>query len=212
MPEQQAARRFRSIQVRPYTVALWVLFVGLLISFAANVTQDRKIEGLRLTLLALRQDHQKQLSELREAQSASLEQDLLRLDQVTTQLQKANESERLQAAELSNKTRADLARTVEQRHQEMITAISDLRADLRSEASARTPSSPTAQRPVVEAAPVPVATEVPLGPQALPAGPEKPAQESVSPSPAGKKSFWSKLNPFRQHSPRPTSASNETSR
>jgi hypothetical protein len=222
MPEDQAGIAARSKQMRPHTLVLWVLFLGLVVSFAMNVTQDKKIDSLTLDLAALRQENLKQIAELRDAQSASLEQDLLRLDQLATELQKSNQDELHQAASLANRTRAELARTMEQRHQEMITAISDLRADLRSEANVGAAQLKTTQQVQTahrEALPGGVESDSSVAnaashlalTQATLVSEEKNREEQAeqpTPSATAKKGFWSRLNPFSRRSPRTSNPAN----
>lgn len=204
MPEGQALKPVRLPRMRPHTAALWILFVGLVVSLAANVRQGRKTDSLLVDLATVRQETQAQIAELRQAQSAFLEQDLLRLDQLTTQLQKVDEDEQQQAVSLTSKIRSDLAKTVEQRHQEMITAISDLRADLRSAATLRAPGVNDLRKPAIDASSVNGAVHFAAvtavdnsarPPEAL-VSTETPPKEQATALPAQKKRFWSKLNPF----------------
>ena len=183
---------------------LWLLFFAMFISISRNVYQEQKVDRVAQDLSSLRQDSQKQIAELRDAQSASLEQDLLRIDQLSSEVAKSNDNAMREATALASKTKSDLARTVEQRHQEMITAISDLRADLRTDIRARASSAGHAAQTAstdagssraeaaaanstaaVKAANPPVAAS-------LAAVPDEPGTE---PS-AKKKHFWDKLNPF----------------
>lgn len=204
VPDDLGARRFRS-HIRPRTVALWILFAGLAVSLVANIRLERKTAGLLTDMANLRQDTQAQIAELRQAQSASLEQDLLRLDELTTQLQKSDQDEQHETLSLTNKLRAELARTVEQRHQEMITAVSDLRADLRAASGIKKPQANDVQRTspgdgshsnvtvhlasVTGDTPAGDVTKTLISDAVPPAGPP--------PAPhAKKKKFWSKLNPF----------------
>jgi hypothetical protein len=136
MPQEQATKTVRSSQISPLTLILLFLFFGLVLSSITNVTQDRKIAGLAKELAGIRQENQKQIEALHQAQTGSLEEDLLRLDQLTTQVQKANEEAREQATSLASRTRSELTKSVEERHQEMISTMSDLRADLRSQKNA----------------------------------------------------------------------------
>ncbi len=205
MPEDQAGKAARSSRLRPQICILWFLSLGLLVSLAANIRQDRKTNALAMDLATLRQDSHKQMAALREAQSALLEQDLLRLDQLTTQFQKSSEDELRQAASLASRTRAELAKTVEQRHQEMITAISDLRMDLRSEANARENERNEVQKLDAEVtrnnrvADASAATAPPATPPARLVSEEKNSDEQASQPPAQKKGFWSRLNPFSRN-------------
>jgi hypothetical protein len=207
MPEDQAGKAVHPRRMRPHTLALWCLCLGLLFSLAANIRQDRKTDALARDLAMLRQESQKQVTVLRDAQSASLEQDLLRLDQLTVQLQKTSEDELHQAATLASRTRAELAKTVEQRHQEMITAISDLRADLRSEENARAGQLNQVEkldrnaphtRGESDFSTAPPASN-PATPSATLVSAEKDREDQLSPAQAQKKGFWSKLNPFSRN-------------
>ena len=111
---------------------LWLLFLGIMLSFCGNIYQDQRAEALARNIASVRQDTQKQIAELRESQTALLEQDLLRLDQLTGQVQKTSEDILQQSTLAADRTKAELARTVEQRHQEMIRALSDIRSDVRA--------------------------------------------------------------------------------
>jgi hypothetical protein len=203
MPDDQARRTVRMLRMGPHWLAIWILFLGLLIALGANVSQDRRIAGLAQDLDALRLEDQHDIAALHAAQSASLEQDLLRLDQLTDQLQKNSQDELRQAVSLANKTRAELARTVEQRHQEMITAISDLRSDLRSDVNTRAsqlkqipvshPDSRAATQLRVSSAAS--ADNPPAAPASL-VGEKKDHAEEAAPAPVQRKGFWSRLNPF----------------
>jgi hypothetical protein len=182
------------------------MFFGMVISISRNVYQDQKVDRLASDLAALRQESRRDIAELRDSQSASLEQDLVRIDQLSSEVAKTNDDALRQATTLANKTKLDLARTVEQRHQEMLTAISDLRADLRSDVRARASDpvrdAPTArwdiQRARTDLAVANVAPaakpSTPPATDSLVAAPEEPAS---APS-TKKKHFWDKLNPFNR--------------
>jgi hypothetical protein len=198
------------------TLILWLLVLGVVLSLCGNVYQDLRAEALARNVASVRQDTQKQIGELREAQTASLEQDLLRLDQLTGQLQKTNEDVLRQSELAADRTKAELARTVEQRHQEMIRALSDIRSDLRANISARQSQSPRdvqdasvpPERPAVEA-PVAIRTLVSNSSQPALAPADTEAGESAQPAGTAKKrQFWSKLNPFRK---KPATAGSVTS-
>lgn len=209
MQAEQPPKAPRPPRGRPYTLILWLLFLGVLISLGSNIRQDRQISRLMQDLDAVRQQSQSQIAAMREAQSASLEQDLLRLDQLTTQLAKANEDGRQEVTAATNKMRSEFARTVEQRHQEMITAISDLRADLRSAAKGNQVNDPP--KPIAE--PLPATPKVSnLGasgiessatPQTTGASEGKAPGEQSSEAATPKRRFWSKLNPFSRSRNKP---------
>lgn len=199
------------------TLILWLLFLGIVLSLCGNVYQDLRAEALARNIASVRQDAQKQIGELREAQTASLEQDLLRLDQLTSQLQKTNEDVLRQSALAADRTKAELARTVEQRHQEMIRALSDIRSDLRANISARQYQGPRdvqdasaqPERPAVEA-PVAIRTLVSnaSNQSALAPADTEAGESAQPPGTAKKRQFWSKLNPFRK---KPATAAGSTS-
>jgi hypothetical protein len=204
MPQELTGRVARPPRMRPYTLVVWFLFLGLLVSLAANIREDRKMNALAGDMATLRAENQKQVAVARDAQSASLEQDLLRLDQLTTQVQKTSQDELQEATTLANRTRAELAKTVEQRHQEMIMAISDLRADLRSEVNAKASQLNQVQKPdrdapqTVSGSDFPAATAAgrPAISVATLVADETDREQERSPPAAQKKTFWSKLNPF----------------
>jgi hypothetical protein len=196
----------RSPRLRPHALVAWFLFLGLLVSLTANVREDRRMNALAADLATVREESQKQIAVLRDAQSGSLEQDLVRLDQLATQVQKTSQDEMQEAAALANRTRAELAKTVEQRHQEMITAISDLRADLRTEV--RASQSNSVQKPDRDAPqasgsfPPATAAAKPAIPAATLVSEETDRDAQSSAPPAQKRTFWSKLNPFGRNKSR----------
>jgi hypothetical protein len=178
----------------------------LVVSFTANFLQSRKTDELALDLAALRHDSEKQIADLRQAQSALLEQDLLHLDQLTTQLQKSDAEEQKQATASANKIRAELAKTVEQRHQEMIIAISDLRADLRATENLKSAAVNKLQKSDdgdvqsgkgLNFSSSAAATAV-TPPAKLVSDTSDEEPPAASPASVKKKGFWSKLNPFNR--------------
>ena len=111
------------MRVPNQTLILWLLLLGIALLFGGGVYQDQRANGLARNLASVRQDTQKQIAELRAAQTASLEQDLLRLDQLTAQVQTTSGDILRQSTLAADRTKAELASTVEQRHQEMIRAL-----------------------------------------------------------------------------------------
>jgi hypothetical protein len=207
LPDQELKPAMRIPSIGPTTLTLVMLSAGLIVSLAANVRQDRKADRLGQDLASLRQQTQKQIADLREAQSATLEHDLLRINELTELLEKSNEDELHQAASIASHTRAELGRMVEQRHQEMITAISDLRADLRSEAAAKTSHPLPVQSPkpggLDASAALRVSALVQPNPPADPVAKvisQTDAEETYAPP--QRKGFWSHLNPFSRNKKR----------
>lgn len=211
MPNLKLKRAFRMPPIRPQTLTLVLLAVGLIVSLAANVREDRKTDRLAEDLVSLQLQNQRQVGELREAQSAAWEHDLLRIEELATQLQKTSDDELEQAASLATRTRSQLTRIVEQRHQEMITAISDLRADLRADAEGKA----NHQTPVKTPATIDTGAALRISRLTVGDAPAVPAgmlaqepTESLAP-PAQKKGFWGHLNPFsRNRSKKQESAEN----
>ncbi len=198
---------------------LWLLFLGIMLSFCGNIYQDQKAETLAQNIASVRQDTQKQIAELREAQTALLEQDLLRLDQLTGQVQKTSEDILQQSTLAADRTKAELARTVEQRHQEMIRALSDIRSDVRATISVKQNQGPNniqdasvqPERPAVEA-PVAIRTLVSNSNQSTLTPVDTDAREATQPPETGKKKqFWSKLNPFRKKQAQAASSTSPSS-
>lgn len=203
MTDRKWKRALRLPPIRPNSLTLVMLSVGLVVLLAANVRQDRRAGRLEQDLASLRQQTQKQIAELRDAQSATLEHDLLRISDLTELLQKSQD-ELQQATSIANLRRAELGKIIEQRHQEMITAISDLRADLRSAAAAKTSHPVPVQSPKPGVLDASAALRVSSLVQAnVPADPvaklisEKDAE--AADAPPQKKGFWSHLNPFSRN-------------
>jgi hypothetical protein len=131
MAENRVEKAVGLSSPRLYNLILWLAFFGMVIALSRIVYEEQRIDQLQHDFHLLRLQSQQEISDLRNAQSASLEQDLLRLDQLSTQLTKTNQEVLDQAKTLANRTKSDLSKTVEQRHQEMIRAISDVRSDIR---------------------------------------------------------------------------------
>jgi len=140
---------------------------------------------------------------VRSAQSTLLEQDLLRLDQLSSQLTKTNQDVLEQAKTLAGRTKSDLGKTVEQRHQEMIRAISDVRSDIRPGTNANA-AAPVREAPIASAEVQAGSGEVDAvnssagnrtSSSATVASSEAHDDPPAAPRPK-KKRFWERLNPF----------------
>jgi hypothetical protein len=220
MQENRSEPVARTTRRPQKNLILWLLFLGIMLSFCGNIYQDQRAEALARNIASVRQDTQKQISELREAQTALLEQDLLRLDQLTGQVQKTSEDILHESTLAADRTKAELARTVEQRHQEMIRALSDIRSDVRATINVKQNQGPNniqdanaqPERPAVET-PVAIRTLVSNSNQPVLTPADTDAREAAQPPETGKKKqFWSKLNPFRKKAaPAASSTSQSTS-
>ena len=98
MPERLALKRVRSPRVGPHTIVLFLVSAAVLILLGTVVRDQQKTDALATALAAYRQDSERQITELRQAQSVSLEQSQVRLDQLTAQLQKTEEEQQRQVA------------------------------------------------------------------------------------------------------------------
>lgn len=203
LPDRKSKRAIRIPPIGPHALTLVLLSVGLVVLLAANVRQDRKAGRLEQDLASLRERTQSQIAELRVAQLATLEHDLLRIEELNVLLQKSQD-ELEQATSIANRRRAQLGKIIEQRHQEMITEISDLRADLRSEAGAKASHPVPVQSPkpgVLDAnAALRVSSLVQAGAPADPVSKLISEQDAeAADAPPQKKGFWSRLNPFSRN-------------
>ena len=219
MQENRSEPVARTTRRPQKNLILWLLFLGIMLSFCGNIYQDQRAEALARNIASVRQDTQKQIAELRAAQTALLEQDLLRLDQLTGQVQKTSEDILQQSTLAADRTKAELARTVEQRHQEMIRALSDIRSDVRATINVKQNQGPNniqdasvqPERPAVEA-PVAIRTLVSNSNQSKLTPVDTDAREATQPPETGKKKqFWSKLNPFRKKQAQAASSTSPSS-
>jgi len=207
MPEGQAtapalAPRMRRAALRPQTMILCLLAVGLVISLAANVRQEQKTQSLAEDLTSLRLRSDRQMADLREAQSALLEQNVRRWDQITTQVRNSTEDEQRRVAASASRMRAEMKKAAEQKHQEMVSAISGVKADLQAEESARArqvqeiEQDRQAQRATTLDFLSPSNRDHSSAASAVLASDTKPADDPPPPRVEKKKGFWNKLNPF----------------
>jgi hypothetical protein len=187
----------------PLAVTLLFLFVGLALALTANVYQSRRSDRLEQEMASIRQDAQHQIAELREAQSALLEQDLLRVDQLSGELQKARGEILQQAKSDLTRSSSTLAKSVEKRHQEVLSQLSDLKSDLREDTGAKlTQVSQELERTDLELKRIESDVSVASSESAVdPKESAKPVSDSSGQqaAPLGKKKqIWSKLNPFNR--------------
>ena len=203
MAEKRVEKAVGLSSPRLYNLVLWLAFFGMVIALSRIVYQEQKIDQLQHDFHLLRLQSQQEISDLRNAQSASLEQDLLRLDQLSTQLTKTNQDVLDQSKTLANRTKSDLSKTVEQRHQEMIRAISDVRSDIRPGTNANA-AAPAREAPAASTVAEAGSGEVDAvnssaanrsSSSATIASGDAHEDPPAAPNPK-KKRFWEKLNPF----------------
>jgi hypothetical protein len=207
MAENRVDKTVPSSSPRLSNVVLWLAFFGMVIGLSRMVYEEQKIDQLQRDLQLLRLQSQQEISDLRNAQSASLEQDLSRLDQLRTQLSKtsaakANRDVVDPAKTLAGPTKSDLSKTVEPRHPETIGAVSDVRSDVRpgtnAHATAPAREAPIASAEVQAGSGESDAVNSPAGNRsssATVAPGDAREDPPAAPSPK-KKRFWEKLNPF----------------
>src|ERR1700676_3892794 len=129
---------------RSYSLVMPLLFAGMLFALAGNVYQALKAARFEHHVDLMQKSTQRQIADVKEAVSGVLEQNLLRYDELNKQLQSVSataveqtKAEVKQAEAEVKRSRSELAKTVEQRHQEVVTQLSDLRSDLREDTASK---------------------------------------------------------------------------
>jgi hypothetical protein len=185
-----------------------LLFLGMLLALAGNVYQFLRAERFEHDVDLMQKSTQRQIADVKEAVSGVLEQNLLRYDELSKQLQGVTATTLDQARSEVKRSRSELAKTMERRHQEMVTQLSDLRSDLREDTASklgqissdleRTGSELKRVASNLDAGSGKIASNNSLEPKPAPsvAHAEPPTQEQPAQTPK-KKQFWSKLNPFK---------------
>jgi len=192
--------------VRPFfrSAIMPLMFAGIVIALAGNVYQLLKTQRLEHDIDLMHKSTQSQITEAKEAISGVLEQNLLRYDELNKQLQGVTATTLEQARSEVKRNRAELAKTIERRHAEMVTQLSDLRSDLKNEEASklgqisadleRTGSQLQHLVSNLDTPPAKPAPEPKAAPAVAPGA--APAVEQPETAPR-KKTFWSKLNPFK---------------
>lgn len=163
---------------------------------------------------------QRQVADVKEAISGVLEQNLLRYDELSKQLQGVTATTLEQARSEVKRSRTELARTIARRHQEVVTQLSDLRSDLREDTTSKlgqissdlekTGSELKRVASNLDVGSGKVASDNSLEPTPAPAlaHTEPLAHEQLAPP--KKKRFWSKLNPFKYGTKKPEVSESRT--
>src|ERR1700730_684700 len=192
---------------RSYSLVMPLLFAGMLVALAGNVYQALKAARFEHHVDLMQKSTQRQIADVKEAVSGVLEQNLLRYDELNKQLQSVSATAVEQAEAEVKRSRSELAKTVEQRHQEVVTQLSELKSDLRQDTASklsqissnleRTRSQFQRLVSDLDARGGKAASNspVPTLPPAI-AHAEPPVDEQIEPAPR-KKQFWGKLNPFK---------------
>jgi methyl-accepting chemotaxis protein len=186
----------------------------MLLALAGNVYQFLRAERFEHDVELMQKSMQRQVADVKEAVSGVLEQNLLRYDELSKQLQGVTATTLEQARSEVKRSRSELARTIDRRHQEVVTQLSDLRSDLREDTASklgqissdleRTGSELKRVANNLDVASGKVASNNPLDPTPAPvvAHAEPAAHKGPAPAPR-KKLFWSKLNPFKYGKKKP---------
>jgi archaellum component FlaC len=188
-------------------VLLWLLCVGTTLGMAGNIYQFIRAQRLAQDVDSMQRNTQRQIADMKEAISGVLEQNLLRYDELSKQLQQVGSTTLEQAKSEVNRSRSEFAKTLDRRHQEVVSQLSDLRSDLRQDSSTKLSEiSSNLERTDLELKRVVNDLDVVSERVGSSSGPQKtesvvppaePAAHDQSAPAAKKKQFWSRLNPFR---------------
>ena len=121
---------------RSYSMVVPLLFLGVLLALAGNFYQFLRAERFEHDVELMQKSTQRQIADVKEAISGVLEQNLLRYDELSKQLQGATASTLEQARSEVKRSRSELAKTIDRRHQEVVTQLSDL-SDLREDTASK---------------------------------------------------------------------------
>lgn len=122
----------RTRRSRSHTGILWLLGLGMLAALAANVYQFVRAEEVARSVEVLQQKTQGQIAKLNDSAAASLEENQQRFEAMKNQLQGSAAATLRQARSEVKRTGTQLAQSVEEKHQEMASQLSDLKQDTSS--------------------------------------------------------------------------------
>src|ERR1700730_3421722 len=137
MAENDSNSSGKRIRPRSYSMVVPLLFLGMLLALAGNVYQFLRAERFEHYVELMQKSTQRQVTDVKEAMSGVLEQNLLRYDELSKQLQGVTATTLEQARSEVKRSRTELARTIARRHQEVVTQLSDLRSDLREDTTSK---------------------------------------------------------------------------
>src|ERR1700719_155923 len=128
-----------SIGSRPRSRSMVIpaLFLGIILALAGNVYQFVRARHFEHDVELMQKSTQRQIADAKEAISGVLEQNLLRYDELNKQLQGVTTTTLEQARSEVKRSRSELSKTMERRHQEVVTQLSDLRSDLREDTASK---------------------------------------------------------------------------
>jgi exonuclease VII large subunit len=114
---------------RPHTGILWLLGLGMLAALAGNVYQFVRAEQMARNVEVLQQRTQSQIAKLSDASAAAMEENQQRFEAMKNQLQGSAAATLRQARSEMKKTGTQLARAVEEKHQEVTNQLSGLKQE-----------------------------------------------------------------------------------
>jgi hypothetical protein len=186
-----------------HAVATSLLLPGIVLALAGNVYQVIRQQRLEHELDLGHRSTERQIADVKEAVSGVLQQDLLRYDELTKQLQAISTTAVEQAKSEVKRNSSELAKTFARRHQDVLTQLSDLRSDLRQDTAFKlTQVSSDLQKTDSNLKRVVSELDTMKGKvesnseeleEQLAAAPAARPEHELAPK---KKKFWSKLNPF----------------
>jgi hypothetical protein len=126
-------------RTRSHTGILWLLFLGMVLALAGNVYQFNRADRLSHDLAASQRSAQTEIAKLTDAASSTLQQTQQRFDQLEDQLRtsiRTSTNATLRQARVeSKKNSSQLEENLEQKHQEVVNQLSELKQDTSTQLS-----------------------------------------------------------------------------
>jgi flagellar basal body-associated protein FliL len=201
-------------RTRSRSVLLLILAAGVTLALAGNVYQFTQARRLAHDLAFAQERMARRFAEIREVESGALEQNLRRLDELNKQFEQVTAATLEQARSEVRRNRAELAKALDERRKEVARQMSDLKSDLKEETSTKVEQVSTdlaktrvsLERAVADVngktTENPPSSEAPAITTHAVVPDPKPAEQAPK-----KKSFWSRLNPFKKDKSKPDVAS-----
>jgi dsDNA-specific endonuclease/ATPase MutS2 len=114
---------------RSHTVLLWFLGFGMVAALAGDAYQFVRGEQVARNVELLQQRTQSQIAKLSDSAAATMEENQQRFEAMKNQVQGSASATLRQAKSEVKKTGTQLAQAVEEKHQEVVSQLSDLKQD-----------------------------------------------------------------------------------
>jgi hypothetical protein len=114
---------------RSHTGVLWLLFLGLVLALSGNLYQFVRGEHLARDLALVQVSTQRQMAKLNDTTAAALSQTQQRFDLLESEMETATNVSLRQLRSELKKNDAQLAASVEQKRQQLMSQLSDLQVD-----------------------------------------------------------------------------------